>query len=406
MRAIRVQRQAALQGLAVGSAAAALAGEAAAVGKYMHQKIKSKFFRLVVISGLALFFFAPAAFAATQKIIFDQRELTNSDSASAWQIFNNTDESLYLRDGGLLLHSDGDAYLVYTGQFNYQQYDRMKLTIAVNQPVRLTVIPDVSTTGFNTYELRRYIQPASQPTTVDLSLRLPFFKNSISDLGINFFSEQPAEIIISQIILEKSGPAELFAVAVKDYLRVFEYSPFTVNVFAAPRIFGHPAAAYVMPIIIVLILLMVFSKRWRRLAMVLILVIWIITDARMTYEFFSYHLADYRSYVAPVVAEKRLRTYGDFYQFADWTTAHMQPGAMINFYKSGSAHFPRLLQYLTYPLVINDEGTEAKTYLVYNRKDIVYDESSRLLYLNGVAITGAGQVTDRYNTYSFIFQEE
>ncbi len=268
-----------------------------------------KFFVFIII---IFFLFVSSASAESKKIIFDLATLTNNQTAGLWQIFNNTDKGLYPQGDNLLLRSDGDAYLVYDGQFSYHDYHRLRLVIASNQPLRLTVIPNVSTTGYNTYELRRELPASTELTEVTVSLRLPFFKKPVDDLGINFYSAKPAEILIKEISLEKLNSAELAAVAFKDYFRVFEYSPFTVNLFAAPRIFGRSALIYVLPIIIWLIWLSLKSKRWREVALILLLSCWLVIDLRMVYEFFNYQLADYRDYVKPPIAEKRLRTYQDF----------------------------------------------------------------------------------------------
>ena len=364
--------------------------------------------RNLIIPVVVIFFLLSLgiARAAAVNVIFDLATLANNLWAGLWRIFNNTEEELDQKDGGLLLKNDGDAYLVYGGQFSYYDYDRLRLVIASNKPVRLTVIPNVSTTGYHTHELRRELSATTEPTEVTVSLRLPFFKKPVKDFGINFYSGEPSEILIKEISLEKLNFGELVGVAVQDYWRVFEYSPFTVNLFAAPRIFGHAALVYFLPVILVLIWSVINHKRWRRTALLLLLTGWLVIDGRMMYEFVNYHLNDYYHYVKPPAAAKSFRTYGDFYQFADWSGQHLAPDQAVNFYKSGSAQFPRIMQYLIYPVLINDETAEAPAYLVYNRQDISYHQDDRSLYIGDNRLSQAGEITEIYNDYSFIFQEQ
>ena len=366
---------------------------------------------LTFLAAITLFFLLPAmVWAKAERVIFSYDILTSVDyqkSDAQWQISNNSDEGLYGADGGLMLKSDGDPYLVYPVKFSYHDYDRLKLVLYSNQPLELTLIPNVSQHGLSSYDLVRSLAASDLYSVVEFSLRLPFFKDPVNELGLNFYSGEPASIVIQEISLEKSNPVQLLFQAVKDYWRISPYSPFTVNLFPTPQIFGHPALGYFLPFILILVWFFLFNRRWRKAAGILLLLLWILADLRMTYEFFSHSLADYQSFVKPPAAEKTLRTYEDFYQFADWLSANLPPGdAEINFYNFGSAHFPRLLQYLLYPVRVYDEEQNARIYVNYNRNNIVYNPKDGKLYESGSPLSGPGEIIAEYNNNSFIFQEE
>ncbi len=375
--------------------------------------------RVYLFLSLALVFFlwpaspslgGPATgLAKESKVIFSYDILASSDyqkSDAQWQISNNRDEGLYGTDGGLLLKSDGDPYLVYPIKFSYHDYDRLKIVLYSNQPLQLTLIPNISQHGLSSYDLVRSLPAGNSYLTVDFSLRLPFFKDPVNELGLNFYSGQPANIVIKEISLEKSNPVQLLSQAFKDFWRISPYSPFTVNLFPTPQIFGRPALIYFLPIILVLTWLILFKRRFWKISLALLFALWVLTDIRMSFEFFNYHLADYRSFVKPPTAEKTLRTYADFYQFADWLKNNLPPKEEISFYNFGSVHFPRLLQYLVYPVVVYSNGEPTKFYVTYNRLDITYNASDQKLYQDGKELTGAGEIVSTYNKNSFIFKEK
>ncbi len=361
--------------------------------------------------GISLLFFllSSLTFDSDPEIIFSPEVLTSQDylnSANQWTISNNTDGSLYAEAGGLLLKSDGDPYLVYPIQFNYKKFDQLTITFYADKLVKLTIIPNVSTTGFGTFELVKEIKASDQFKETKISLHLPFFKDYINDLGVRLSSEQSANIVIQEISLKKMNPVELLVHGAKDYFRVAPYSGFTANLFPTPRVFGRSAMVYALPLILILIFIILYKKRFRKIAFLLLLVIWVLTDIRMSYESLAHNAADYKSFVQPSENERSLRTYDDFYQFSDWVQQNLVNNDInVNFYSSGSSHFPRLLQYLAYPLVIEPESQRAETYIIYNRSDITYNQADSRLYIGQELLSQAGEVVVNYNKNSFIFKE-
>ena len=360
--------------------------------------------------GALLFLLPVLTLAAEKKIIFSPEFLTSQlylNSANQWQIFNNIDEGLYPAEEGLLLKSDGDAYLVYPFQFSSKDYDRLRIKFFSDQSLAVTILPNVFTTAYHTFELNKKVSATSAAQEINFSLKLPFFSEPLDNLSINFKSQPPANIVIEEISLEKMDSAQLMLQAIKDYFRVAPYSPFSVNLFPAPRIFGRSALVYFLPIILVLVWLFLFAGRFRKIAAIILFGFWLLTDLRMSYEFFSYHFTDYQSYVKPPAAEKSLRNYEDFYQFSDWLKNNLSSAdSAVNFYNFGSVHFPRLLQYLIYPVRVISEQPAGDIYVIYNRTDIVYNPADRKLHNLSGELSKAGEIVASYNQNSFIFKEQ
>lgn len=371
--------------------------------------MKVKYFFLIFSISLFLFSSVTVLAAEKKEVIFNYDILTSSvyqESPNQWQIFNNKDEDLYSEDEALLLKSSGDVYLIYPIQFNYHDYDRLTISLYSNRPVVISLTPNMGTMRFNTFEIRETIDASEIYQEINFSLRQRFFKQNTENLGINFYSKYPTQIVIKEISLSKLTFPELIIQAIKDYWRVAPYESYTVNLFPTPLILGHSALVYFLPILLVLIWFALFNKRFRKIALIIIFLSWLLVDLRMSYEFLSYHLTDYQSFVKPKVSEKSLRNYNDFYQFSDWVNSNLENEKEINFYNSGSAHFPRILQYLIYPSLVHNEEAKAKIYISYNRTDITYSSSDQKLYKGEDSISEEGDIVAEYNNNSFIFVEK
>lgn len=359
----------------------------------------------------ALFFLLPALVLATEKrVIFSSDFLASpvyQNSGRFWQIANNSDQELYRQQDGLTLKSDGNAYLVYPFEFNYYDFDRLNIKLYADQPLIITVIPNIVTHLYNSFELRKKIAGDDTYHDVTFSLRQRFFKEKVKNIGLNLYSKNPANIVIKEISLAKMTLPQLFIQAIKDYWRAAPYEPYTVNFFPTPLILGWAAMAYFFPVVLLLVWLFLFQPKWQKTAGIILLIIWVFIDLRMSYEFFTYHLADYQTFIKPPIGEKTLRNYEDFYSFADWVGENLtSQGQTVNFYNFGSADFPRLLQYLIYPVRVNGEKGEAKIYVNYNRQDLIYNEAEKRLYQKDQPISGVGEIVAVYNQNSFIFKEK
>lgn len=377
-------------------------------------KTRIKTGRLVFFVLVFLIFLAPRPLlAAGARQVILSYDFINStaykNSPVQWQIFYNQDENLYDGENGLKIKSDGDFYLVYPVSFSYRDFDRINLVLSSDQPLEITVVPDVTTTGYTNFELVKKIPAGSELQKTNISLRIKFFKETVDNIGLRFVSAKPADITLTEVSLEKMSPVEVLAQGFKDYFRVAPYNSFTVNLFPTPRIWGRSALVYFLPLILLFIWLLFFSKKWQKTAAIVLVVAWALIDSRMTYEFFFQHLADYQTFVKPPTAEKSLRNYGDFYQFADWLKINFGSEIKeINYYGGQSAHFPRLLQYLIYPIKIDNEGKSAKVFVFYQGQNIAFDPAGKRVYQNGQPLTGEGEIINIYvyDKDSFIFQEK
>lgn len=366
-----------------------------------------KLYNLFVCSAILLL--TPVlVFSASEEIIFNA-EVIQQDTAITWQIFNVISDDLLLDERGVTLQSNGDLYIVYPKSFNYKDYDTLSITLSSDQELELTVIPNVEK-GLNTFELKSFIDNPNEVKNLSFSLRMPFFKDDVTDIGLNFRSDMPTAITISEIKLSKKATSDLLIQGIKDYWRVAPYSGFSVNLFPTPRIFGHSALIYFLPLIFLLLLLLFFNKKFSLLAGALLLGFWVLTDVRMGYEFFKHKQIDYQSYVLPPVTEKKLRNYGNFYQFADlvrgFNLTRSVPTPSINFYFNGSGHLPRILQYQIYPVQVNTEQMESNFFVVYNNPEIKFSSDDRRLYNKDTAISQPGEIVAEFNDHSFIFIQD
>ena len=359
-----------------------------------------------------VFLLAPVSvLAATEAEIFSQRYLSTaeySESGNSWNIYNNSDDSLYKEGEGLLLKNDGDAYLVYSASFSYKDFDKLIITYSTDQPLDINIVPNVGSTAFSTYELRKKFPITGHITQAEFSLRLPFFKQPTEDMGINFYSNRPSQVIIYNIKLVKSSPGEIVGQFIKDYFNVSSYSPFTANLIPTPRIFGYSAMAYFLPVIILLLLLMFLHPRHKikKISLMILIFFWMATDLRMTYEFLSYNNQDYHSYVKPDFENKILRNYADFYQLVALVNEYVPPGSTINFYNFGSDHFPRILQYQIYPSIVESEGLAGQYFVFYNFPEISFNETDGRLYKDDELLTESGEIIASLNNHSFIFKTQ
>lgn len=274
-------------------------------------------------------------------------------------------------EGFLLEVSPGVTYVIYSFENLNFKPQELTVTLGTNTPLELTVVPNVSLGGSFTYEFQEKILPQTGSLRqYNFSLRHMLFQNAL-DFGLKFEARKPAVISLRQIKLAEFSAAQKLFQPFKDYLRTAPYSGFTVNVFPTPRIFGHSAFYYFLPIFLIILLFSLFSSKYRKATLVALVVLWLVTDFRMNYEFGKYLKKDYETWVKPAATEKSLRTYDDFYVFADWLSKNLPKAErQINFYYLDNEHFPRLLQYYLYPVRVLAKSEEAQVYVVYHRKEM------------------------------------
>lgn len=370
--------------------------------------------RNLILLFLLTFLLALPAFAlasSKSQVIFSLDVLTDpiyQASSNQWQIANNTDEGLYAQsEGGMLLKSEGDPTIIYPISFGYKDFDKLIISFSTNKLTEVRVIPDITTTALNGPQFKKLVYPTGNVQKIEYSLRHRFFKDVKNDIGINFYTIKPANIIIHEIRLEKLNPIETASQVVVDYFTPAAYLPFTVNLFPAPFIFGRSAMAYFAPLLLVALFLLLRSNKWRKKAVIFLLAIFFLTDFRMAYEFLTYHITDYKTFVKPPVEEKVLRNYADFYSFSNWLGKSLPEDIeSINYMSLGSADFPRILHYELYPLIINDDNFPSKFYAIYNRSDIRYSAHDRIIFDSDGPLSAVGELVDIFSENSFTFRED
>lgn len=329
---------------------------------------------------LGFFLFFPGVASAQEATVLLKPDFLSPEL----EIVSDNPFSLSQQEGGFLLKvSSGVTYAVHPLQ---EPFDELKLALGSDQKVNLTVVANISSGGNYTYELQQTILPGDKIKEYRISLRHAFFKNA-SDFGIKIETPKPANLVIREVVLNKYNLTRKVVQVFKDYFRAAPYTTSTVNVFPAPRIFGRSAFVYLLPLLLILLILLAVPK-YRKGALVGLLILWLFTDLRMNYEFFRYAAADNRTWIKPPAAEKTLRNYGDFYAFAAWVKKTLPPGTRaVNLYLDND-HFYGILKYRLYPVMTERQGKIDGPYVIHNRPDVQL---------------GPGEVMSRYDEDSFIF---
>lgn len=333
------------------------------------------------------------------KILLDRQAV----AANLQLVASSPETSATYGQEGILLKSIGDSVFIYTFAPGEQTFDLLRLTLKTDLPVNLDVIPDITTTAKYTFELQQKVVPSAAYTTVEFSL-INVGVRQASNLGIKFSSPRLANIVLQKVELSRQGFWQKLLQGWRDYFRVAPYSGFTVNLFPTPRIFHHSAMAYFFPVILPLLGLALFTKKYRRPALWGLLLFWLVTDLRMGYEFLNYQIVDYHTWIKPPGHERTLRIYGNFYSYIEWLKKNLPastPG--VNFYYFGSPHLPGILQYYLYPQLVYATGQNFSLYAIYERADIRFDAQASRLYQADQAFTPVGRVLAKYNDHSFIF---
>lgn len=309
-------------------------------------------------------FFAPAAAFGAQVL-----PLLGSGYASPdWQVVS--EKPLSVSDEGevvLLKMDKGVTYLVHPYD-PQQKYGRLTLEFSSTAAGKLEIIAGASTTGDYSYEYQADIAAGQDPHRFVFFLHHPYYRD-IQDFALKFTMESAADIRMSEIALSRDKLWQTFGAAVTDYFRTAPYSGFTVNVFPTPMIFGHAAFYFFLPLL-ALFLAGIFFQKWRKAGLVGLLVLWLVTDFRMDYEFAKYELKDYQTWIKPAAAEKTLRTYEDFYVFAKWLSQNLPAEQKEIVFYGSHEHYPRLLQYYLYPVRVMPKEEDAKISAVFHRQDI------------------------------------
>lgn len=314
---------------------------------------------------LTVLLFPGISFAATQEALLQPGYLSPD-----LQIVSDKPFSLEQQGEVFLLRvSKGVSYVVHPFD-STARYGELRIVLKSNILGDLTILANATTSGNHSYQYETKIEPSNEFLTFRFSLHHPFYDKA-SDFAMKFIMASDGEIIVREISFVKHSTLQKLGSAFRDYFHTPPYSGFTVNVFATPQVFGESAFLYLLPVFVVLVLLLLFSTKYRKKALVGLVLLWLVSDFRMNYEFGKYISEDYRTWVKPARAEKSLRTYGDFYVFADWLKTNIPKDLnSANFYYLDNEHFPRLLQYYLYPVQILPKKDEAKAWVVYHRQDI------------------------------------
>ncbi|TSA45463.1 hypothetical protein D4R52_02400 [bacterium] len=351
----------------------------------------------------ALFLWPPVVSASAQSQIILSRDRIDPKL----QVVDDNPFTVTQTEEGILLNmAPGNFSFIYPLSDLGYRPEKLTIFLKTDSALDVTIIPDITTTAAYTYELQQKISPTGDYAEYSFSLIHPYFKNA-ANIGIGIVAKKEANITFREIYLSQDSLSARIGQAFKDYFKVAPYSGFTVNLFPAPRIFGHDAFIYLLPIFFLFAGLLLFSKKYRKSALAGFLVLWLLTDGRMAYEFVAYQIEDYKTWIQPAAPDKTLRTYDDFYVFADWVKSNIPPGIKeIKYLDSVNPHFPRLLQYLDFPLRIGGADSQAGVWVVYDRSDLRFNADTGTVMQQEKTVSRPGTLIAQYNDRSFIFVQK
>ncbi|MBU1164182.1 hypothetical protein KKA15_01295 [Patescibacteria group bacterium] len=349
-------------------------------------------------------------FAQNQQILW-QFDLNQDGSINDFglEFFYFQDVSANAQDNTLTVKGQGKSYIVVPkGEFEFKDYNNLEITLKSDSDFELRTVADVQKTAESTYDMRYQIKKSDELQTYNFSLSRPYFKKDIENIAIIAVNQQLNTITIKEIKLTKNNSIKQVGVALKDFFVTDSYSPYTPNFFAIPQIFGRPTIAYLLPIIILAILFLLYSKKYKKTAIVILLIMWIVIDLRVSGEFISYAKDDYQNWIKPKYEEKVFRNDRDLYQFIDFVNNNLPDKVeMINYYSAIGTYDDtnRKLQYYLYPILVRRDSLNSKYYVVYKNASIKYNADDNKLYSGDEVLSDAGEVIASFNSTSFIFKE-
>jgi len=323
----------------------------------------------------------------------DKKVLLTADQPfdQNWQALGN-DIVINQQEQRFLLASDGNTSLVYPLDFGYKNFDELIISLSSDQDMKIIIFPLIVDSATYSFEFEQKVMAGAGLKDYHFSLHHPSFKE-VNNICINFTSEKPVNIVLKEISLIKKRPIQVLAQIFQDYFMVGAYSFNTVNIFSVPLVFGHPAFIYFLPIFIILLAFLIFSKKNKKLALICLLILWLICDLRMVYNFFHYQRTDYQTWIKPAASEKVFRTTGDFYFFISWLKTNLPKNTTaVNFYFGEKLHLFGILKYYLYPIEVYQHENQSDIYVIYYQSDIIYNQQDNRLYQGEQAISRPGKI--------------
>ncbi len=199
--------------------------------------------------------------------------------------------------------------------------------------------------------------------------------------------------------------------------------PGSINSLPSPPLFNRTLAYYLnlaafWTVLIAAILFFASGgARRRRVAAVAgscLLVLWLISDLRETWELGRTAGEVYRSFVLPPPEEKTFPGLGDFYRFVDFCREHIPEESVFALLPYPFWPFDVRLKNFLYPAKMIDPSTEKhlsgeypRYLVVYRRPEYLFDPEAGRIYHRGEDrfVSGPGRFLARYDPQSFIFLE-
>lgn len=330
-------------------------------------------------------------------------------------------------NAGILLHASGTGLLVTNTQLRI-----------VPSMGSIRVTTDMPTTAYFLWSYAddaahvNYTIPIDIPagTLTDVPFSLSNVRNwGKGEKSIGIVLEPSTTILIHSIRFDALNPLETLLEMTRSFWTFDVIRTYSINFLWGPYVAFDPveramlfrfvpptslSGTYVLFIglVVALIALSVLarhakhrrSKRSIAIACsVMIACSWFLLDLRMGLEFLHSVGIDRRDYVAAHESTRTFRDRHRFYDFAAFAAPLVSDRTSYIFFAEQQWPYLGNMRYLTYPAIPGIDIEHDDTWVIYRRSDVSVNDAGQLT-IDGLPVTGAGTILDRFDEHSFVFR--
>ncbi len=247
-------------------------------------------------------------------------------------------------------------------------------------------------------------------------------------LGLGFPAQ--TDIVLESMVWRRYSFTEKMQTAWRSFWTPDEFRAYSINFLWGPLLATNPVSLdtlfqtlpppswsvdrifYAVMGIAILIGLLFYAfdrSTGKRIAWIIVgstfLFCWLLFDARMGYEIMQYGMDDYRTFIAPPIAEKTFRTHEHLYSLAEEMLPTLQSyDSYVLFAPEGSPAYS-VLRYQSYPSIPlrpDQERRDTKLWVILERPDIRM-EKNHLVNQKGEILSTTGSVIRTFDTDTFLF---
>lgn len=350
-------------------------------------------------------------------------ELAGQKKLEGWSMGGLTSVNLF--DEGLHIQTETEGQLIRNANLKHI-VDRVAITYA--SPVQsrgMFIWSPPGETGMTYFKVPVTFSPAAGLQTAVLDLqRIDEWDPSADRIGFVFYPG--ADVLIQKVEFVGDPPIGKIGWALKTMWKFDTLRPYSINFLWGPMMtynemqynqmftrnppmadsaMGVLYTTFAILFVVIAITGKIMKKQWRYGVLILIAVMWILYDVRMTTEFFTYVQKDYATWWSQPVEDKVLRDRGDFNAFAEAVAPLIEGHEHYAFVSSRGWPYTGSMRYYNYPaemVPLEKAGDDIDLWVIYDRPDITVSDDGRLL-VNGEAASPQGTLLYRFDDGAFVF---